>query len=271
MAKHVTSEGRFVIWLLLFIGFCSAVGWISTSGLLLSNYTNHRHFADMTTTLSTIGGALLTSSFYLLVAAIFLPWGFYRLRRHEDARKKDALVAASLFPSIFLFPVLMYLGIAVIMFVPFGTAHLRFVVFGPNVVQSILSPDGMKEAYVVDAPSIDGPNHHLYVRITEGKPVEVAALPEDVDFNKKIHWSPQSDVVVFQTHFALIGYRIKDGQKTEVVLGGERHWRANGTFWVDYNAAKQVASISFPQPQSFAYRLEGQSDWLVPDFTKENR
>ncbi len=259
------SPRRWVTWLLLFAGFCSVVGWISTNALLLTGYTNSRHFATLTATLLTVARGLLFTSFFPVCAAVFLAWGLRRLKR-VGGRARDLLVAASLFPSILLFPVLRYVGVAVIMLTPFCLAQARAAVLGPPIVQSARSPDGACEAYVIDRPSIDGPNHHLYVRRDPRQAVKIAALPEDVDFNKAIHWSPHSDVVVFQTHFSLIGYRIADGRKAKVTLGGARHYRKNGTFWVDYEAAKRVGEIAFPEPGSCRYCLEGTDVWHVVDF-----
>lgn len=248
--------GRRSTWLLLFLGFSSVAGWIGTNGLLLMNYTNSRHFATWEATLQTVTWSLICTSFLVVSAAVFLPWGLRRLRRME-APARENLVASSLCPSILLSPILMYADVGVILLAPFCLAQVRALVLGPHVVQSVNAPDGKWAAYVIDRPCIDGPDHHLYVRCGRQPAVEVAALPEDVDFNKAIHWSPDSDVVVFQTHFSLIGYRIADRRKAEISLGGEPHWRKNGTFWVDYDAAKRVREVAFPEPGSFGYSLEG--------------
>jgi hypothetical protein len=87
--------------------------------------------------------------------------------------------------------------------------------------------------------------------------VFVANLPEDVDFNQEILWSPFNDLVVFRTWFKLIVYSPADGQLEEVVLGGERHYRDNGTFWVEYKNAKQPHGFQFPKPGVFSYQLKG--------------
>jgi hypothetical protein len=252
-------------WLLLFAGFCSVVGWVSTSLLLLTGYTNSRHFATLSATVLTVARSLLFTSFIVVLAVVFLGWGLRRLKGIRG-QARDVLIATTLFPSILLFPVLRYVGIGVIMLTPFCIAHARAAVLGPRIVQSARSPDDTCEAYVIDRPSIDGPNHHLYVRDSRQHETEVAALPEDVDFNKAIRWSPHGDVVVFRTHFSLIGYRVADGRKAEVTLGGERHWRKNGTFWVDYAAAKRLGEIAFPEPGSFRFRLEGTDLWQAVDF-----
>jgi YD repeat-containing protein len=253
---ELAGPGRRSTWLLLFAGFSGVAGWIGANGLLLTHYTNGRHFTTGSATLRTVAWSLLCTSFFLALAGVALPWGLRRLRR-MDVRTREVLVAASLFPSALLLPLLMYVGVGVILTAPFGLAYVHTLVLGPDIVQSTASPDGAYEAYVIDRPCLDGPDHHLYVRRGREPAVEVADLPEDVDFNKGIHWSPQSDVVVFQTHFRLIGYRVTDGRTAQVSLGGERHRRANGTFWVDYDAAKRVQEITFPDPGSFSYSLDG--------------
>jgi hypothetical protein len=134
---------------------------------------------------------------------------------------------------------------------------------GPSVVQSVFSPDGRFEAYVIEAPSIDPPNQSLFVRCDKVHSKRIAKLPEDVDSIQKIHWSPHSDVVVFQTLFSLIAAHVPDYKIVEIPLGGEWHWRKNGTFWVDYNDAKRIAAIEFPEQGAFSYRLEGSDESRV--------
>ena len=171
---------------------------------------------------------------------------------------KKGLIIKSLVPAAFLTPLLGVAGIATIILTPFAVAHARAFVAGPKIVQSADSPDGRFRACVVDKPSIDGPNHHLYVRdIASGTETFVTNLPEDVDFNREIIWSPHSDIVVFRTHFKLIAYAPESDTTQEVKLGGDYHWRRNGTFWVDYGGVKKPKDFQFPQAGVFSYRLEG--------------
>ena len=69
------------------------------------------------------------------------------------------------------------------------------------------------------------------------------------------------DIVVFQSYFKLIAVHLPACLTAEVVLGGEEHWRKNGTFWVDYKNVKHPAAIEFPKPDIFRYKLEGSDEF----------
>ena len=242
------------IILLLFIGFCGIIGWVGTTCWMLQGWTNSRHWASPAIALRTIAGFSLSSSFFLVLTLIGVPWGL-RLLRHSERRTK--FIIRSLIPAVVLSPVYIFAGMIIILSYPWWAGLVKTAFVGPKIVQSQLSPDGKFEAYVVDKPSFDPPNHHLYIRRNDVNfSKEIAKLPGDVDFIQKIFWSPDSEIVVFQTWFSLIaadalGYRI-----VKIPLGGEEHWRKNGTFWVDYNGAKRIAAIEFPEHGTFSYRLE---------------
>lgn len=257
MSDRKECPSRGITWLLLFAGFCSIVAWVGTNVFLLTNFTNSRHFETFQAALGTVARNLLITSFLVILAALFLPPGLKRLRQTAN---KGRLVLGAVVPSLILIPLLVIASIAVIMLTPYGLACARSVIFGPDIVQSVTSPDGRYIAYVVDKPSIDGPNHHLYVSVetdTKRRDQKIANLPEDVDFNKEIHFSQRSDMVVFQTHFKLIAASLSDFRTAQVKLGGDHHWRKNGTFWVDYEDVKKPVEITFPDADSFAYRLAG--------------
>ena len=247
---------RFII-VLLFIGFCGIIGWLGTFWWLLDN-TNFRG-TDFWQVVNIIDNGLLWSSFFLVFALIGIPWGLRLLRRSERRMK---LVIRSLIPAVILSPAYILFGMLIILLTPFVSGWVKAISIGPNIVQSQLSPDGKFEAYVIDKPSIDPPNHHLYIRRNDvvrrdnlhySRPI--AQLPEDVDFIQKIHWSPHSDIVVFQSYFSLIAARVSDYKMVKIPLGGELHWRKNRTFWVDYDDAKQVTAVEFPQAGAFSYQL----------------
>lgn len=257
MNDRKESPSRGITWLLLFAGFCSIVAWLGTNVFLLTSFTNSLHFETFQATLGTVARNLLITSFLVILAVLFLPRGLKRLRQTAN---KGRLVLGAVVPSLILLPLLVIASIAAIMLAPYGLACARSVIVGPDIVQSVASPDGRYIAYVVDKPSIDGPNHHLYIRVPTGTNAtgrKIANLPEDVDFNKEIHFSPRSDMVVFQTYFKLIAASLSDFRTAEVKLGGDHHWRKNGTFWVDYDNVKKPVEITFPDADSFAYRLEG--------------
>ena len=240
-------------WLLLFIGFSFLAGWIGVNWILLTQYTNSRHFENPTTIFSTMTRNLLTTSFLIVPGVLVLIWGVKRLKKTTE---KKRLVIHSIVPAVILSPVSSIAGMMIILLAPYCFAQIKTVLIGPNIVQSAFSPDNLFEAYVVDKPSIDGPNHHLYIRNKADQISKfIVRLPEDVDFNQKIHWSPESNVVVFKTYFSLIGVTVPDCKISKVKLGGECHWRENGTFWVDYDDVKKIDEIRFPGDGKFAYHL----------------
>lgn len=245
---------RKLTWLLLFIGFCCLFGWLATNFILLTQFTNSRHFASVGATLQTLLGNFIFTAFFIVIGLPVFIAGYRRLKRTEYQK---SLVIKSLTPAAFLGPVLGAAGILVIMMTPFVFATARTILFGHKVVQSADSPDGRYQAYVVDVPCIDGPNHHLNVKeIATGKTAFVAQLPEDVDFNQQILWSPHSDIVVFRSNFKLTAYSPVTEQTQEVKLGGDYHWRKNGTFWVDYKNVKKASDMQFPEAGVFSCRLD---------------
>lgn len=254
MNDVIILEKRKLTWFLLFIGFCCVFGWIGMNFILLTQYTNWRHFADLSAFLGTLLMCQISSSFYIILGVVAFIWAGRRIKRTAVAK---GLIPKSLIPAAILTPLLTVAGMALLLCTPYVYGRARDFVAGPNVVQSSASPDRAFQAYVVDKPSFDGPNHHLYVRDTAtGVETFVTNLPEDVDFNQEIIWSPHSDIVVFRTHFRLIAYAPKDAATQEVKLGGDYHWRKNGTFWVDYNDVKKPADIQFPEPGIVTYRLD---------------
>ncbi|MBC8378126.1 MAG: hypothetical protein H8E62_03040 [Planctomycetes bacterium] len=266
MEQGYVLQKRKLTWGLLFVGFCCVFGWIGTNFILLRYFTNSGHFESFATTLQTTLRNLFSSSFYAIIGMAAFVLGLRRFRRTE---KKKSLIAWSLIPAAVLTPALAVGGIIVIMLAPFVYAHARTLVAGPNIVQSVDSSNKAYQAYVVDKPSIDGPNHHLYVKdIVTGKSTFVSNLPEDVDFNEEILWSPFNDLVVFRTYFKLIIYSSENGKAKEVKLGGDYHWRDNGTFWVDYKDVKKPINLQFPEPDAFSYQFEGDETSYRIDMNK---
>jgi len=246
---------RKLTWLLLFVGFCSIAGWIGANYLLLTIFPTSRNIPGFSPALKRIAGSLSQTWFFIVSAGVALPWAIKRLKQTTD---KKPLVVRSVVPSVILTPALAVAGIALIILIPYCLTCAKYFVVGPNVVQSAWSPDENFKAYVVDKPSFDPPNHHLYVHNKAGGAAKlIAKLPEDVDFIKEIHWSSNSDIVVFQTYFKLIAVYLPNCETAEVTLGGKLHWRENGTSWVDYDDVRQVAAIKFPKPGAFSYRFEG--------------
>lgn len=254
MSSGKTAHGERLTMALLFVGFCGIIGWVGSTCWMLHGWTNSRHWASPGSALLTIAGFSLSTSFFLVLALIGTGWGLKLLRRSEYRRK---FVVRSLVPAVVLSPGYILLGMVVVLSVPWWGSWVRAAFVGHKIVQSQWSPDGTFEAYVVDKPSFDPPNHHLYIRCKNVSFSEkVAELLEDVDSIRKIHWSPDSDIVVFQTWFSLIAVRVSDFKMVKIPLGGEKHWRTNGTFWVDYNDVRRPEIIEFPAHGTFGYRFE---------------
>lgn len=261
--SNVNDSGqRKLTWLLLFIGFSGITGWLGTTGWLIDS-TNFQG-TDFRQVIKIVGYRSLWTSFFLLFAVIGLPWGLRRLKLTE---RKRGLLGWSVIPPVVLTPVLAIGGMALIILAPFCAGHVKAVLTGPDIERSVISPDGKYEALVVNKPSFDPPNQHLYVwQVSIGskkQPVywkKIAQLPEDVDRMERIHWSPYSDVVVFQSYFSLIAVCLPDYGTVKIPLGGREQWRDNGTFWVDYEDVKRVEAVEFPSVGSFGYRLEGDED-----------
>jgi len=253
------SVQRKLTWLLLFVGFSSITGWLGTTWWLLDS-TNFRG-TNLWQVLQIIGNRSVWASFFLIFAILTLPWGLRRLKRTD---RKRGLLGWSAGPSLLLTPVFAVAGIFLIILVPLAAGYVKELVTGPDIEQSVISPDGNFEAIVVNKPSVDPPNQHLYVwQVSIGSKKQavywkkIAQLPEDVDRIEKIHWSPYSDIVVFQTYFSLIAVAVPDYGMANIPLGGKEQWRDNGTFWVDYDNVMRIEAIDFPEPGAFSYRSEG--------------
>ena len=140
------------------------------------------------------------------------------------------------------------------------------IISGPNIVQSVPSPDGNFEAYVEEQPSIDPPNQFLYVQRSDLRHyMYIAHLAEDVDAIRRIHWSPYSDVVVFETMVYLIAVRVPGYQTVKIYLG--REWRRTepsmrSTF-TSGGPSLSVAAIEFPESGAFSYRLKGSDEFTT--------
>lgn len=264
--SNVNDSGqRKLTWLLLFIGFSGITGWLGTTRWLIDS-TNFQG-TDFRQVIKIVGYRSPWTSFFLLFAILTLPWGLRRLKRTD---RKRSLLAWSTVPPVLLTPVLALGGIALIILAPFCAGHVKAVLAGPDIEQSVISPDGKYEALVVNKPSFDPPNQHLYVwQVSIGSKKQtvywkkIAQLPEDVDRIEKIHWSPYSDVVVFQSYFSLIAVGVPDYGMVKIPLGGREQWRDNGTFWVDYDNVIHIEAIDFPESGAFSYQVEGSEESRV--------
>lgn len=66
----------------------------------------------------------------------------------------------------------------------------------PRTVLSVPSPDGRLVAFVHQRPSIDPPDHSLWLRMNR-RDVHVATLGADSEACAQILWAPASDRVIF--------------------------------------------------------------------------
>ena len=237
--ENKSSEGRgsdLAVILLLLAGFCGVIGLLAAA---------------------IIGIPLAFTLVFIALAAISLPSGLSRLRKKE---RKVRPIVISAVASILLSPVYVPAGIAIGFFTLLVPSHVKDFFTGPDVVQSVMSPDQNFEAYVVERPSIDPPNQSLFIQRSDNIHfVHVAKLAEDIDAIKEIHWSPQSDIVVFHTRCNLIAVCIPGYQTVKIPLGGERirtKAKKRSTF-TGAGPRVAVAEIEFPRAGSFSYRLEG--------------
>ncbi len=254
--RTLCRSERFITFV-LFIGISGVVGWIATTWWMLLNGTNSGHWATWSMTFRTIGIFSLWCSFFLLFAVVGLPWGCALLR---DCENKGRILTRVVVPSIILSPFYAILGFMAILFGPYLYALGSTLMNGPNVVQSLVSPDGSYEAYVIDSPSIDGPNQSLFIDRADGIHfLGIADLAEDIDSIDSIHWSPQSDIVVFKTHMNLYAVCLPSYETVRIYLGQEwrRTARERGSTFTSGGVRLHVQNIAFPEPGVVSYEIEG--------------
>ena len=260
MGVRNLSRNEHFVTLLLFAGISGIAGWVATTWWLLANGTNSGHWATWFVTFRTIGLFSLWSSFFLIFAAVGLPWGGTLLRRSEC---KKRIMARAAIPAFLLSPVYAVIGFIAILLGPYLYAWGNVILNGPNVVQSAVSPNGEYEAYVEDAPSIDGPNQSLFIERSDGIHfLHIADLAEDVDSIDTIHWSPQSDIVVFKTHRNLFAVCLPSYKTVQIYLGQE--WRRTAkhrhSTFTSGGVRLHVKDVAFPEPGIVSYNIKGASE-----------
>jgi hypothetical protein len=241
--------------LLLFVGFSGLLGWLGTTGFMISESGGIRT-ANVAGMLTIMGFWALCASFFLVFAAVGLWWGWRRLKRHE---RKTRFLFGSLASAVLVSPATVIVGLAAILMAPY-VYGLVFHNAGV-LTQSVDSPDGRFTAYVRDMPSIDGPNHHYFVRQAGRKDAHwVGRLMEDVDAFQRLHWSPRGDMVVFQSRYALVAVRLADWNCAVVPLdpSAAMVWR-NGTFSVT-GPPGGVVAVEFPRPGVLSVRFQRESE-----------
>ncbi|MHC4753078.1 MAG: hypothetical protein ACYTFW_24845 [Planctomycetota bacterium] len=104
--------------LLLFFGFCGIIGLLTTA---------------------IIGIPLPFAFVFVVFAGVGLPCGLIRLTKKE---RKIKPIVISLIASILLLPVYIPIGIGIGFLAPLLPSYVKIFFTGPNVVQSVMSPDG---------------------------------------------------------------------------------------------------------------------------------
>ena len=237
---------------LLFAGFGGLLGWLGTAAFMTANTGGFRD-ATFLQALSYSVRNDLYASFFLVFATGGLAWGWRRLRHH--AHRQRCLLGA-LMSALVAWPAIVIGGVAAIIMAPY---LYGMVLHGAGkLVASAASPDGRWVATVRDMPSMDGPDDRYRIQAGGGgEAIEAGHLMEDVDFFKNVHWSPASDIVVFESHYALFAVRPADMASAVIPLapGAAMVWHG-GTFSIR-GVPASVDAVSFPSVGGFSYRLMG--------------
>lgn len=140
----------------------------------------------------------------------------------------------------------------------FAFGYVDALIYGPDAILEVPSPDGQYLAYVIEAPSIDPPNQSLMIeRNNKSRFLSIAKLSEDIDSIKEIMWSPDSSIVVYHSFYYLTATRISDWQTLRIYLGVEwkRHKPVRRTTFSSAGPRHEVKAIRFPESGCFTYQL----------------
>lgn len=117
-----------------------------------------------------------------------------------------------------LFLLFLVLGLVGVVFSIGG--YWRYLVSGPQEVMAKVSPNGEFNAFVLNSPSIDGPNQSLNIETADKREfLKIGDLVEDVDFIKEIIWAPDSRAVVFWSKDYITLVSTETFSSTRVYLG----------------------------------------------------
>jgi hypothetical protein len=136
---------------------------------------------------------------------------------------------------------------------------LSFFLVGQNPVMNVPSPDGEFIAYAREEPILDGPNQTLLIeRRNKLNFVIIADLVEDVDSIQDIHWSPDSDLVVFLTYDNIIAVHVPGYESVKIPLHAEftRRKPQRISTWSGGRPLNTVAAVEFPESGVFSYQFE---------------
>jgi hypothetical protein len=244
--------------LMLFVGFSGII--VSVGFLALLLWVCRAWGVDWRTSTKEMAAIRPWLLLFLVLWVALAAWGILRLRGCRSmARSLLSMFAA----AILCVPICGAAVLAVLLGCFFGGPVVASLIQGPDLAMSAVSPDGEFEAYVVETPSIDPPNQALYIdRNDEAHFVIVGNLVEDVDAIKAIHWSPWSDMVVFETRHNLIATRTPGYETVKLPLGAEfkRHRPGRWGAFSGGGPVRGVEDIAFPERGAFSYRLEREAE-----------
>lgn len=233
---------------LLFIGASFLICWFCALWRIVDGYLIRG---------TGFGWAMLhifpVSLLFPLIAAPALGVAIARMRRMEN---HGNIAAAPLILSLMLTPVFYFLSVLTLFVVSDGWVRLTQPA---TTVLTVASPTRQFEAYVMNYPTIDEADQHLYLRgagETQGR--EVGRLGwERIE---RIHWSPDGQMAVFQSPLRLVMVRTGDFKSRVILLdgkkltGGEEHYVPD-----DYRKFRKPTAIEFPRPgvMVYHYTLQG--------------
>ncbi len=140
----------------------------------------------------------------------------------------------------------------------------------PNEIMSVASPDGEYEAYVIEEPSFDPPNQSLFIRKKESNSFNlIDILAEDVDYIKKIIWSPDNKIVVFNTNDYLIITKISNFNSVKIGLSGAWEFKnKNHKTFTSYPPINHIEKIEFID--SVTVRVKFEKENTFKEFNLNN-
>lgn len=230
--------------LMLFFGLSSLACWFCALWFIVDGYLiRGTGFGWAMKTLFPI------SLIFLVVAAPLLGLGFVRLRK---LGKQWTAATVPLIVTVLLLPVLWVVAELTLFLVP--EVWVRLTHDAPKVM-SALSSTKQDEAYVIARPTFDECDHHLFLRRageTEGR--EVGKL--GYEGIQSIQWSPDGQLVVFQSTLRLVVVRASDFKSRAILLTRMELKKDPGASPEDYRKMRGVTAIEFPRPGVMAWRYQ---------------
>jgi hypothetical protein len=192
-----------------------------------------------------------------ILAAAGLWWGLRILRGKPGSTKH---LVAALAPVVLLSPLLAVFGwISSFMLQACFVNH----VLPDKVQQSTASPDGRHVAYIVRRMTVGGAGQAFRVSIDGGRKITVGGTG-DYNFARKIHWSPDSEIVVFQQHSDLVAANMT----TREVHSSRLAYEISPDRTIDVHA---VDSIEFPNPGVFVITYKDGTTSQTVDLASRER